>query len=193
MSDTINVLALAGSLRRGSFNAAALRACQELAPDGMNIDIFDGLADLPHYDDDLRAAGAPAHVEAFRERVRTADALLIATPEYNHSVPGALKNAIDWASRPPELPLHRKSVALLGASQGMMGTIRAQYHLRDIFVFFDATVLNKPEVFIGSAQNKFDAEGRLTDEPTKAILRTMLGELWRQTSRLRALSAIQTQ
>jgi chromate reductase len=157
----------------------------------MSIDIFDRLSELPHYDEDLRTAGHPPVVEDLRQRVRAADALLIATPEYNHSVPGVLKNAIDWASRPPEVPLFRKSVAVFGASMGMLGTVRAQYHLRDIFVFFDATVVNKPEVFIGTAQNKFGPAGELKDEPTAAILRTLLAELQAQTlsMKVRALAA----
>lgn len=185
MTETIRVLAISGSLRRGSFNSAAARACQALAPEGMSIEVFEGLRDLPHYDEDLRTAGYPPAVEALRERVRAADALLFATPEYNHSVPGVLKNAIDWASRPPEVPLARKSVAIMGASMGILGTVRAQYHLRDMCVFFDATVLNKPEVFIGTAQNKFGADGTLNDEPTAAILRALLDALRAQTLAMR--------
>ena len=186
MSEKIHVLGIAGSLRRASYNAAGLRACVGLAPDEMEIEVYDGLRTLPHYDDDLRAAGYPPEVEDLRRRVREADALLIATPEYNHSVPGVLKNAIDWASRPPDVPLAGKSVAVFGASMGALGTVRAQYHLRDMCVFFDAKVVNKPEVFISTAQHKFDAEGKLADEPTAAILRTMLEALRTQTLALRA-------
>jgi chromate reductase len=191
MTEPLNVFALSGSLRKDSFNSAALRACQALAPNGMTIDIYDRLRDLPHYDEDLRTAGHPPVVEDLRRRVREADALLIATPEYNHSVPGVLKNAIDWASRPPEVPLTRKSVAIFGASSGMLGTIRAQYHLRDIMVFFDALVVNKPEVFIGAAQTKFGPDGTLRDDSTAAILRTLLEQLQKQTlaARTRTLEA----
>jgi chromate reductase len=184
MSEPVHVLGVAGSLRRGSYNAAALRACRDLAPHGLSIDIYEGLGALPHYNDDLRAAGFPPAVEDLRRRIRAADALLIATPEYNHSVPGVLKNALDWASRPPEAPVMRKPTAFLGASTGMLGSVRAQAHLRDIFVFFDAPVVNKPEVFIGAAASKFAADGTLTDEPTRAILGALL-----QALRDRALGA----
>ena len=177
MPEPLNVFAIAGSLRRASFNAAALRACRSLAPAGMSIDIFENLRDLPPYDDDVRAAGFPPVVDNLRQRIAAADALLIATPEYNHSVPGVLKNAIDWASRQPGPPLASKTVAILGASMGMLGTVRAQYHLRDIFVFFDAAIVNKPEVFIGQAHTKFGADGLLTDGATADILRTLLASL----------------
>ena len=186
MSDQLNVFAISGSLRQKSFNSAALRACAGLAPAGMRIEIYEDLRDIPPYDEDVRAAGFPSAVLGLRRRIMTADALLISTPEYNHSVPGVLKNAIDWASRPPEVPLFGKSVAVMGASMGLLGTVRAQYHLRDMCVFFDARVVNKPEVFIGQAQTKFDAEGNLTDESTSAVLRAMLEALRAQTLRMRA-------
>ena len=186
MSIKLKVFAISGSLRRASYNSAALRAAQALAPADMEIDIFTGLRDIPPYDDDVRAAGFPPQVAEMRRRIAEAHALLIATPEYNHSVPGVLKNAIDWASRQPDAPLNGKSIAILGASMGMMGTVRAQYHLRDMCVFFDAHVVNKPEVFIGQAHTKFDAAGTLTDEPTSAILRTLLESLQAQTLRIQS-------
>jgi chromate reductase len=186
MTEKLKILAISGSLRRASFNTMVLHACQKLAPDDVSIEIFDRLGEIPLYNEDLRAEGFPPAAADLRARIAAADAILIATPEYNHSLPGALKNAIDWASRPPEIPLAKKSFAILGASMGAMGTIRAQYHLRDILIFFDGTVVNKPEVFIGQAQNKFNAQGDLTDEPTANILRMLLEALKAQTLRLRA-------
>ncbi len=181
----LRILGVSGSLRRGSLNSSLLRACQALAPDGMEIEIYDGLARLPPYDEEVEAAGFPPVVGELRRRVRAADALLIATPEYNHSVPGVLKNAIDWASRPPDVPLARRSAAILGASTGMLGTVRAQYHLRDILMSLDATVVNKPEVFVGAAQGKFGPDGGLTDESTARILCVLLDALLEQTLGLR--------
>jgi chromate reductase len=170
MSD-FKILGISGSLRRGSHNTAALRAAAELAPEGVSLTIYEGLRDIPPYDDDLRAgSGYPASVEAFRQAIAAADALMIATPEYNYSIPGVLKNAIDWASRPPAQPFDNKPVAILGASQGLLGTARAQYDLRKMCVFLNAYPLNKPEVFIGQSGAKIDAEGRLTDEATRGFI-----------------------
>jgi chromate reductase, NAD(P)H dehydrogenase (quinone) len=136
MVDTqgIRVLGISGSLRRGSFNTAALRAARELVPTGMELEIYEGLREIPPYDDDLRQGqGYPPAVAELRARIKAADALLIATPEYNYSVPGVLKNAIDWASRPPEQPFDGKPIAIMGASPGALGTARAQYHLRQMW------------------------------------------------------------
>ncbi|MEN0074507.1 MAG: NADPH-dependent FMN reductase [Paracraurococcus sp.] len=182
---SIKVFGLCGSLRRGSLNAAALRAARELAPPGMEIGIFEGLREIPPYDDDLRQQGYPPPVQALRDAIKSADAVLIATPEYNYSVPGVLKNAIDWASRPPEQPFDGKPVAIMGASPGAIGTARAQYHLRQSFVFLNAFVLNRPEVMIGQATSRFDAEGRLTDEKTRDFVQSMLVALKDWTERLR--------
>jgi chromate reductase len=174
MSDgTLKILGIAGSLRRGSFNAAALRAAQELAPAGMTIDIFH-IAPIPLYDEDVKVQGFPPVVTDLRARIKAADGLLLATPEYNYSTSGVLKNAIDWASRPPEQPFDGKPIALMGASGGALGTARAQYHLRQMFIFLNAHVLNRPEVMIGGATSKFDAEGKLTDQATRDFLGTML-------------------
>lgn len=167
------VLGISGSLRAGSFNRATLRAAQELAPAGMTIEAFD-IAEIPLYNEDVRAKGFPAPVEALRAAIKSADGLLIVTPEYNYSIPGVLKNAIDWASRPPEQPFDGKPIALMGAAAGALGTARAQYHLRQVFVFMNAHILNRPEVFIGAAATKFDAEGRLTDEPTRGVVGAQL-------------------
>jgi chromate reductase len=176
MSDKpFSILALSGSLRRASYNTAALRAARELAPEGVTVTIFEGLRDIPPYDDDLRlASGYPAPVEALRKALAAADAVLIATPEYNYSVPGVLKNALDWASRPPAPPFDGKPVAILGASPGLFGTARAQYDLRKMFVFMNGLVLNKPEVMITQAASRFDTEGRLTDAATRDFIATQL-------------------
>jgi len=181
----MKVLAISGSLRKDSFNTRLVRAARDLAPDGMTIEITD-LAPLPLYNDDVRAAGYPPVVSAFREAIRTSDALLIATPEYNYSISGVLKNAIDWASRPPDQPLAGKPLAIMGASGGLSGTMRAQYHLRQIAVFVDLLPLNKPEVMVRSAADKFDTAGALTDEDTRTHIRTLLEALAAWTMRLRA-------
>ena len=179
----MNVLGISGSLRQGSFNTAALQAAMELAPPGMRIEPAD-IRDIPLYDEDLRAKGFPAPVERLREQIRRADALLIVTPEYNYSVPGVLKNAIDWASRPPEQPFAGKPTAIMGASPGFTGSARAQYHLRQMFVYLDAMILNRPEVMIAGAHERFDASGHLTHDATREIIRQLLTALAAWTRRL---------
>jgi chromate reductase len=179
----MNVLGISGSLRQGSYNTAALRAAMELAPVGMTITQAD-ISDLPLYNDDVRAAGYPDVVQRFRREIQEADALLIVTPEYNYSVSGVLKNAIDWASRPPSAPLVGKPVAIMGASNGMFGTARAQYHLRQICLACDMHVINRPEVMIGQAAQKFDASGRLTDEKTREFVGKLLVSLATWTTQL---------
>jgi chromate reductase len=181
---TINVLGFAGSLRRASWNRGLLRAAQEAAPPDIAIEVFD-IADIPLYSEDIRQRGFPAVVQSFRERIRAADALLIATPEYNYSVPGVLKNAIDWASRPPDQPFHDKPVALMGASAGMFGTTRAQHHLRQSFVYLDGRLLARPEVLVPGAAQKFDADGNLTDEPTRKLVAELIAALAAWTRRLK--------
>jgi chromate reductase, NAD(P)H dehydrogenase (quinone) len=186
MSDggSVRILGIAGSLRRGSFNAATLRTAQELAPTGMTIDIFD-IAPIPLYNEDVRQQGFPAPVEDLRARIKAADGLLIVTPEYNYSIPGVLKNAIDWASRPPEQPFDGKVIALMGASVGAIGTARAQYHLRQCFVFMNGLVLNQPEVMIGAAGTRFDAQGKLIDEKSRELIAALLVGLRDWALRLR--------
>ena len=180
----LRVLGISGSLRQQSLNSMALRAAQELAPAGMSIEIFD-IAPIPLYNEDLKQQGFPPPVEALREKIRAADALLIVSPEYNYSIPGVLKNAIDWASRPPEQPFLDKPIAIMGASPGMIGTARMQYHLRQCFVFLNARLLSQPEVMIGQANTRFDAAGKLTDETTAALITKLLTELAAWTERLR--------
>ena len=175
MSDAkgINVLAICGSLRAGSYNRAALRTAIELRPPGMTIETAD-ISTFPLYNEDVRAQGFPPPVETLRRQIAAADALLFVTPEYNYSMSGVLKNAIDWASRPPDQPFAGKPVAIMGAAAGMAGSGRAQYDLRRSCVFLDMHPLNKPEVLIGQAQTKFDADGRLTDEVGRGLIRDLL-------------------
>jgi chromate reductase, NAD(P)H dehydrogenase (quinone) len=163
------ILGLSGSLRQASYNTAALMAAQSLAPDGTVITLAD-LSGIPIYNDDERARAFPPRVTELVSRIRAADALMIATPEYNYSVPGMLKNVIDWVSKAPEQPFRNKPMAILGASMGAFGTARAQYDLRKMFVFLDAHLLNQPEVMIATAQTRFDADGRLTDDATRKLI-----------------------
>jgi len=183
MTAAVSVLGFSGSLRKGSFNAAVLRAAVELTPVDMRLETFD-LHGIPLYDGDVEAAGLPDTVQRFRERIGAADALLIVTPEYNYSMAGVLKNAIDWASRPPDQPFRGKPVAIAGASMGGFGTARAQYHLRQTCVYLEMIPLNKPEVFVSAAHQKVDAEGRLTDEPSRAAIRALLDALAAWTRRV---------
>ncbi|MEO8714337.1 MAG: NAD(P)H-dependent oxidoreductase [Acetobacteraceae bacterium] len=175
MSDAapVRILGISGSLRKGSFNSAALRAAQELAPQGMSIEVFD-IAPIPLYNEDVKAQGFPPPVEALRRKVLEADGVLLASPEYNYSTSGVLKNTIDWVSRPPGQPFDGKPIAIMGASGGLLGTARAQYHLRQMFVFMNGHVMNRPEVMIPQAQNKFDAEGKLEDQPTRDFVSALL-------------------
>ncbi len=177
--------ALSGSLRRGSYNTAALRAAAEAAPDDVSI-VEAGLAEIPLYNEDFKAAGFPPAVTRLQRAIASADAVLIATPEYNYSVPGVLKNAIDWVSRTDPQPFANKPVAIMGASPGALGTARAQYDLRKMFVYLDAHLLNKPEVMIGAAHTRFDADGKLTDEATRKFVASLVTALRDWTHRLQA-------
>ena len=170
MTQTLRILGVAGSLRAGSFNRSLLRAAVELAPHDMTIEVFD-LAVVPLYNGDVEAAGDPPGVAAFKQAIAAADGVLFATPEYNHGVPGVMKNAIDWASRPPrEAPLGGKPVGLIGASPGQTGTARGQSQLRQAFEFTNSYCMPQPELLVFKAHEKFDAEGRLTDSATGEYL-----------------------
>jgi len=180
----VHVLGFAGSLRKGSFNRALLRAAHDQLPDGLTLEDFD-IAPIPLYNGDVEAAGIPPSVEDFRTKIRAADAILIVTPEYNYSIPGVLKNAIDWASRPPDRPFNDKPVAIMGASPGGFGTLLSQHHLRQTFVFMNMHPLMNPQLYVSKAGDKFDAEGRLTDEDTKKRIKALLEGLRDWTLRLR--------
>jgi chromate reductase len=169
----LKVLGICGSLRKASFNMAALRACSELMPQGMKLNIT-SIADIPMYNQDVFDAGLPDAVKRLRSEIAAADGLLIASPEYNFSLSAPLKNAIDWASRPPNQAFQDKPVAIFSASGGPLGGARVQYDLRRILGQLWAHVLPRPEVFIGSAGSKFDAQGRLTDETTRKFLSDLL-------------------
>lgn len=169
-NQNIEILAFAGSLRKNSYNKAVLRAAKELAPESMNIHIFD-LQDIPLYNADVEAEGDPERVREFKKAIQDADGLLIATPEYNHGVAAVTKNAIDWASRPAgKAPLNEKPVGILGASPGMTGSARGQSQLRQAFEFTNSYCMPQPEILVYRAHQKFDEQGNLTDEATRKFL-----------------------
>ena len=183
MSNPVRILGIAGSLRRQSYNRAALRAATELVPEGATIEIFE-LDDIPGFNQD-QEQNPPAKVIELKRRIREADAILIVTPEYNYSAPGVLKNAIDWASRPyGDSAWNGKPAAIMGASVGTIGTARAQYHLRQMMVFLNMFPVNQPEVMIGNASERFDAEGNLTDDATKEFIRQLIQNLVDWTRRI---------
>ena len=170
------ILGIAGSLRSGSYNRAALRAAQQLVPEGVRIELFD-LEGIPLYNQDDEN-DPPLRVRELKAAVRAADALLFCSPEYNYSIPGVLKNAIDWGARPgKDNCWDGKPGAIMGVSMGLLGTARMQYHLRQVFVNVGILTLNKPEVMIGQAQQKFDADLNLTDEKTREFVRKLVGAL----------------
>lgn len=176
MAQQIKILGIAGSLRKSSYNRAVLRAAQKLAPAGAILDIAE-LDGIPGFNQDEEQK-PPAKVVELKEKIRAADAVLFVTPEYNYSVPGLLKNAIDWASRPyGDSAWNGKPAAVMSASIGVFGGVRAQYHLRQIFVFLDMAAVNKPEVMIGNAAERFDDQGNLKDEKTKQLISQLLESL----------------
>ena len=180
----LTFLGIAGSLRRGSYNRGLIRAAVELAPAGARVVPYD-LIDLPLYNGDLEAEGDPEPVAAFKKAIVAADALLIASPEYNHCIPGVLKNAIDWASRPARASvLTGKPVAIMGASTGRGGTARAQAHLRDGLAYTNGLVLPLPEVLVPLAAEKFDDESVLVDPVTREEVGDLLVSLAAWTRRL---------
>ncbi len=171
----LHFVVLVGSLRRGSYNAAVARALPGLAPPDVTITPLGSVGDFPLYNYDVQQQGFPAPVVAMGEAIGKADGLIIVTPEYNYSVPGVLKNALDWLSRLPSKPLAGKPVALESASPGMLGGARAQYHLRQSLVFLDARALAQPEVMIAHAENKIDEKtGELTDKPARDFIARQL-------------------
>jgi len=183
--DKIEILGIVGSLRKDSYNHNALKAAQKLVPDGATLNLVE-LIGIPVFNQDNESE-LPAAVIEFKRRIVAADAILFATPEYNYSVPGPLKNAIDWASRPHgESAWQGKPAAVMGASPGNLGSARAQYHLRQILVALDMPVVNDPEVMISNAAQKFDQDGTLTDEPTKRRIQKLLVALLQLTKSIPA-------
>lgn len=189
MVEQITILGIAGSLRRGSYNRGIIRAAAQSAPSGIHVEVFD-LTDIPLYNQDVEDAGEPGSVVALKRAILGADALLVATPEYNHGVPGVLKNALDWASRPRATsPLRDMPVAVTGASPGTGSTARAQAQLRETFVFTGACVMPQPELLIGAAASHFDDGGNLTDPELRASLVELTEALRAWTVRLRLKEA----
>lgn len=180
----ITILGIAGSLRKGSFNRAALRVAQQETPQDAQFEIFD-IGDIPPFSQDLEADMPPV-IKDLKSKVKAADAILFVTPEYNYSVSGVLKNAIDWASRPyGDNSWDGKPVAVMSASIGLLGGARAQYHLRQSLVFLNMHALNQPEVMIANAAQKFDENGNLTDEETRKRIRQLIEALVDWTKRLK--------
>lgn len=187
MNEPLKILGIPGSLRRGSYNRAALNAAQSLVPAGASLEIYD-LEGLPLFNEDLESQPTPK-VTDFKERIREADAILFCTPEYNYSIPGVLKNAIDCASRPyGDNAWPGKPVAVMGASIGRFGSARAQYHLRQTFIFLNMFPVNQPEVMIGLAGKAFDAQGKLIDETSRKLIRQLLENLAQWTRQLKQKS-----
>ncbi|MGF1758649.1 NAD(P)H-dependent oxidoreductase [Photobacterium sagamiensis] len=175
-----SVVGLCGSLRKDSINMKLLRAAQSLAPGPINVTIFH-LDDIPLYNQDVQDEhGFPAEVEELCQLIESAAAVLIVTPEYNYSIPGVLKNTIDWVSRWPTTPFDEKLVAILGASPGRLGTARCQYHLRQCFVFLNSQVINRPEVMLGNAYALFDESGNIIDEKTRELVAKLMRELYKK-------------
>jgi chromate reductase, NAD(P)H dehydrogenase (quinone) len=184
MEPRISILGFGGSLRKGSYNKALLRAAVEMAPADAEMKVFD-IEGIPLFNQDLEQNPPPV-VKDFKSRIRAADAILIATPEYNYSIPGFLKNAIDQASRPyGDNALAGKPVAIMGASIGMLGTARAQYHLRQSCVFLNMYPLNQPEMMVPFAQDKIGENGTVTDTKTKEKIRELLQALVAWTRRIK--------
>ena len=179
------ILGICGSLRKQSFNLMALKAAQALVPADTSLDVYD-IAGLPLFNQDEEKNPTPK-VTDFKAKIRAADAILFAVPEYNYSIAGVLKNAIDVASRPyGDSAWTNKPVAMIGASVGILGTARAQYHLRQCFVFLNMYAVNQPEVLIRECANKFDAAGNLTDETGKGLIKTLLANLVAHTKKMKA-------
>lgn len=188
MEQPVRILGIAGSLRKGSYNRAALRAAVSLVPDGATLDIFD-LEGIPAFSED-HERNPPEKIVELKRRIRAADAVLFATPEYNYSIPGVLKNAIDWASRPyGDSAWNGKPAAIMGASVGSTGTARAQYHLRQIMVYLNMYPLNRPEVMIANASQRFDAQGNLIDADTRQHIQRLLESLVQWVRRLSGAAA----
>lgn len=188
MAEKLRILGIAGSLRRGSYNRGLVRAAGEVLPPDTILEIYEGLGEIPPYNADVEQEGDPAPVRALKDRMRASDGLLIASPEYNYNVPGVLKNAIDWASRPPgpASALYHKPIALMGASTGNFGTARAQLSWRQTFLFTTSYVLLEPQVYVFHAADRFDADSNLKDDATKAFIKRLVNNLADWTRQLQA-------
>lgn len=176
MSTNTQIVAFSGSLRESSFNTAAIKAACHLLPENCSLEILD-ISNLPLYNQEQDGANTPQEVIALAQKVANADAILFATPEYNYSVPGVLKNAIDWLSRQQPQPFSGKPAAMMSASMSILGGARAQYHLRQIMIYLDVHFVNKPEVMIASAHDKFNDKGELTDELTRDFIKQLIDSL----------------
>jgi chromate reductase len=183
----MNVVTICGSLRKGSYNRMVMNVLPSVAPAGMKLQELAGIDKFPLYNADLHADGKfPEVVTNFADRIRAADAVIVNSPEYNYTIPGALKNAIDWVSRLKDQPFKDKPVALQSASGGPLGGARMQYHMRQMFVFLGSFVFNTPEIFVGVAQDKFNDKGELTDEATREFLRKQLEAFAKFVERVKA-------
>jgi chromate reductase, NAD(P)H dehydrogenase (quinone) len=183
--DPVKAVGLVGSLRRGSFNRRLLESACLLAPDDLEIEVFDGIGDIPLFNEDVAEGGDPPAVAALRQAITAADALVIATPEYNYGVPGVLKNALDWVSIPAgHSGMEGRTVAMMGASPSILGTARAQTQLRQLFVFTQSHVVPFPEVFVTKAHTRFDEKGRLTDPGATKLIGRLFENLVDLTRRL---------
>jgi chromate reductase, NAD(P)H dehydrogenase (quinone) len=172
----MKIVAISGSSRKDSYNSALIQAALELKPEDMDIEILD-IGKIPFYNDDEKVKEIPESVRVISDKISSADGLLIATPEYNYSIPGILKNAIDWISKMPTQPFNEKPTAIMGASPGMLGTVRAQTHLRQISLALNLNIVNKPEVYVNIANEKFDSDGKLIYEKTREIIKKLLSAL----------------
>ncbi|MDP4219144.1 MAG: NAD(P)H-dependent oxidoreductase [Bacteroidota bacterium] len=184
----MHFLGISGSLRKGSYNTMLLKVALGLVPEGVTTEIGE-ISDLPLYNADVEVAAYPEPALRLKEQIRKADALVFATPEYNYSMPGVLKNAIDWVSRPPkDSPFFNKPFAILSASTGILGGARAQYHLRQSAVFLNMHPLNRPEVIVAKAQDKFDSEGNFNDEAGRDLIKKQMAALLDWTKLLQGKS-----
>ncbi len=185
----MDIVGICGSLRGQSINRMLLNLAGDCLPEGATLDVV-AWDEVPPFNSDLMAKGLPPSVSALRERIRKADAVIIATPEYNFSIPGMLKNAIDWVSRGDDQPLLNKPVAILSATPGPLGGARVQYDLRKVLLFMNAAVLVKPEIFVGFANQKFDADGQCTDATTRGFVQSQMDALMVHTRRQQQLQKL---
>jgi chromate reductase len=187
MKKSYHFVAISGSIRKGSYNTLVLKTLQKLAPRHMTIEQL-SIKEVPFYNGDLHEKKFPAHVERLNDAIKKADAVIFVTPEYNYSVPGVLKNTIDIISRSPKKPFDMKAVGIMGASPGVLGTSRAQYHLRQSMVFLNAYAMNQPEIMIGKVNEKFDANNKLSDGETEKKLLEFLEALAKFSDRFKPAS-----